>query len=48
MAAFLERQQVQIKPTGHTVTVPNSHVAKLMYYYILDCVCSCVADSAPY
>ena len=43
MAAFLERQQVQIKATGGSTTVPNSPIAKLMYYF--HCVCSCVADS---
>ena len=43
MAAFLEREQVQIKATGGSTTVPNSPIAKLMYYF--ECVCSCVADS---
>ncbi len=43
MAAIMEREQLQIKPTGQTVTIPDSPIAKLMYYF--DCVCSCVADS---
>ena len=40
MAALLERQQIGIKKTGGTVTIPNSPVAKMMYYF--DCVCHCV------
>ncbi len=43
MAAIMERQQLQIKPTGYHATIPSSPVAKLMYYF--DCVCYCVADS---
>ena len=43
MAAIMEREQLLIKPTGNTVIVPDSPVAKLMYYF--HCVCSCVADS---
>ena len=43
MAALMEREQLLIKPTGHSTTVPNSPIAKLMYYF--HCVCSCVADS---
>ena len=40
MAALLERQQIGIKKTGGTVIIPNSPVAKMMYYF--DCVCHCV------
>ena len=40
MAALLERQQIGIKKTGGATTIPNSPVAKLMYYF--DCVCHCV------
>jgi len=40
MAAMLGRTEIGIKKTGTTVTVPNSPVAKLMYYF--DCVCCCV------
>ena len=43
MAAILEREQLLIKPTGYDTTIPNSPVAKLMYYF--HCVCCCVADS---
>jgi len=40
MAAFMGRTEVKVKETGHKVTVPNNHIAKLMYY--IDCVCSCI------
>ena len=43
MAAILEREQLLIKPTWYDTTIPNSPVAKLMYYF--HCVCCCVADS---
>ena len=43
MAAIMEREQLQIKPTGYNTTIPDSPIAKLMYYF--DCVCCCVADS---
>ncbi len=40
MAAMLGKTEIGIKKIGSTCTVPNSPVAKLMYYF--DCVCSCV------
>lgn len=38
--AFLQRQRTQIRDTSVTANVPNSDVAKLMYY--LNCVCYCI------
>lgn len=35
---ILQRNQVGMRETGTTVTIPNNPKAKLMYY--LDCVCS--------
>ncbi len=46
MAAMLERTQIGIKKTGGPCTVPNSPVAKLMYYF--NCVCSCVEADEDY
>ncbi len=43
---MLERNQIGIKKTGTTVTVPSSPVAKLMYYF--DCVCCCVEAEEDY
>ena len=40
MAAVLGKTEIQIKRTGTSCTVPDSPIAKLMYY--LNCVCSCV------
>lgn len=40
MAAMLGRTEIGIKKTGSSCTVPNSPVAKLMYYF--NCACSCV------
>ena len=46
MAAILGRREIQIKKTGHTVTIPDDPIAKLMYY--LNCVCSCVEADDDY
>lgn len=35
--AVLQRNQINIRNIGETVTVPNNDVARLMYYF--DCVC---------
>ena len=46
MAALIEKQQIEVKnlKTEQAARVPNSPVAKLMYY--LDCVCQCVSTDA--
>ncbi len=33
---FFQKNEVELKRTGHTVTVPDNDVARLMYY--LNCV----------
>ena len=38
MAVVAGRTQIGLKPTSHSVTVPNDNKAKLMYY--LNCTCS--------
>ncbi|CAF1048986.1 unnamed protein product [Rotaria magnacalcarata] len=38
--AYLERQQTQIRDTTSRADVPNSDIAKIMYY--LNCVCYCI------
>ena len=38
MAVVAGRTQIGLKPTSHSVTVPNNNKAKLMYY--LNCICS--------
>ena len=44
MAAVMGRTEISIKKTGSATSVPNTPIAKLMYYF--DCVCTCVeADS---
>ena len=40
MAAVFGRTEISLKKTGVSATIPDSPVAKLMYYF--DCVCSCV------
>ena len=40
MAAVFGRTEVRLKKTGVSTTIPDSPVAKLMYYF--NCVCSCV------
>jgi hypothetical protein len=40
MAVFFQKNEVELKRTGHTVTVPDNDVARLMYY--LNCVCEAV------
>ena len=40
MAAVFGRTEISLKKTGVSTTIPDSPVAKLMYYF--DCVCSCV------
>lgn len=44
MAAVFGRTEIQLKKTGVSVTIPDSPIAKLMYYF--DCVCSCVEPDA--
>ena len=39
----MERTEVGIRRAGHSVTVPDNPIAKLMYY--LDCALCCVDDS---
>ncbi len=43
---MLGKTEIGIKKTGTTCTVPNSPVAKLMYYF--NCVCSCVEAEEDY
>jgi hypothetical protein len=38
--AYLERQQTNIRDTTSVADVPNSDIAKIMYY--LNCVCYCI------
>ena len=43
---MLGRTEIGIKKTGTSCTVPNSPVAKLMYYF--NCVCSCLEADEDY
>ena len=40
MTAILGKKEYGVKKTGVTCTVPNNHVAKLMYY--LSCICNVI------
>ena len=40
MAAVVGRTEINVRETTRKVTVPNSPIATLMYYF--DCVCTCV------
>ena len=44
MAAVIGRTEVRLKKTGVSTTIPDSPVAKLMYYF--NCVCSCVEPNS--
>lgn len=46
MAAIIGRTQIQVKKTGSTTTVPNTPIARLMYYF--DCISSCVEADGDY
>ncbi len=46
MAVMLGKTEIGIKKIGTTATVPNSPVAKLMYYF--HCVCYCVEAEEDY
>ena len=46
MAAMLGRTEIGIKKFGTTVTVPNSPIAKMSYYF--NCVCTCIEADEDY
>ena len=40
MAAVFGRTEVRLRETSVNATIPDSPIAKLMYYF--NCVCSCI------
>ena len=46
MAAVIGSTQIHVKKTGTAATIPDNHIARLMYYF--NCVCCCVEADDDY